>query len=207
MKYPLILLILALGGATVRADSLPARTTAAPAVRPTPADARAAAALALADTKHKRPKPKPCPCGCSCGTACACTFPGQCGDPICTCGSKPKKPLSFAAGYARAIKENKPLLIWVAQVCPPCEKKMPGYIHVHVKEYQGVSDLVTEPSVVVGQPNGQGGLNRVATIYGCPDDLAAQVQAALSPPRQVFLLPPPPPMPMFGGGFGGGGGC
>lgn len=241
MKPVLTLVILALLGTAVHADSPAPRTSAAlPAVQKSSAlDARARAALALA--QRKRPAKKAgCPCGCSCGAACQCTSPGQCGDPACTCGTKAKKQTAcpcgcgcttcactypaecgnpsctcgskLAAKHAltleeaadKAIRQNKPLLVWVAEVCPPCEKKMPGYIHVHVAGYSGYQTTIAEPSVLVAKPDGQGGLNIVKVLPGIPD--VRDVQTALAPPRQVFLPPPPPPMPMFFGGFGGCGG-
>lgn len=178
-------------------------------------DASVRAALALAQAGQRRPAPAPVPkpqpkeipnCGCD-GLDCRCEA-GKCvcksGD-RCTidCDCKRKKDLSLSAAIDRAVAENRPLLIWIRQVCVPCQKAMPDCLHVHVTEYQGERDLVQDCSVIVGRPDGRGGLTRVATIPGCPDDLKQQVQAALAPPRPVFFAPPPP---MFFGGFRCGGG-
>jgi len=125
------------------------------------------------------PKPKQCALlsGCACGATCTCTA-GECGDPNCA-SLKAKAKLSLLdIAMDQAVRENKPLLIWVGVVCLPCEKSMPDYVHCHVERYVGQNDEVTGPAVIVGRPDGQGGLIRVATLDGIPS--ASQVASVLS---------------------------
>lgn len=188
--------------------SAPRPATEKPAVCPCgcgQAGCTCVAGECLVADKEKKPRPPRrthCPCGCSCGAGCACSGAGDCGEPGCTCAAAAQTK-KFNAAKARAIRENKPLLIWVAEVCPPCEAKMPGYVHARVKEYFGI----TEPCVIVGKPDGQGGLDRVVTIPGIPTP--EEVAAALNPPPMMAAPPSPPPMMMrplmMMGGFGGGG--
>lgn len=163
------------------------------------ASVRAAIALANARQSVAKPSAKPapkaaCPCGCSC-TDCLCATGQPCGDPGCICAAK--KGLSLSAALEKAVAYDRPLLIWVREVCPPCEAQMSEYIHVHVEQYQGANDLVDYPAVIVGKPDGQGGITRVATFSGIPSK--EQVSEALNPRPRMIYLPPPPMMMSFGG--------
>lgn len=189
-KIILALSALALPWAAFTAEPRAGRAAEPPKAKLTvPDNVRVALALAVAaEPPRVRPARRGCPCGCSCGGACQCASPGQCGEPDCTCGAA-KRPArsSFSAAYHRAIAEGRPLLIWVAEVCPPCEVKMSGYVHAHVQQYDGYSGLVTEPCVVVGRPDGMGGLVRVGTLPGIPTP--EQVRAILAP-RLVPIAQP-----------------
>ncbi len=178
-----------------------------------PPSVRARVALALAAAQPTQPVKAECGCGCGC-VNCTCAFPGECGSPFCTCGGMSLRQAALDMAFERAIQENKPVLVWVAMVCPPCEKVMPDYIHVHVTSFR----KFTESCVLVGQPDGNGGIKHVVTFLGCPtaaevsNVLAAKTSSVVSyipPPIQQMAYSPMRSMPMMmgGGGGGGRGGC
>ena len=186
-----------------------------------PTNPRVRAALALASIQKPTQAKATTPhyacvpgCDCPCGENCTCTA-GECG---CACGVSVKRSPGvvewaiYRVQYEKAIKENKPLLIWVGETCPLCENNWPEFIHARLSEY---TDGSKGPCVIVGKPDGMGGLNRVATINGIPTlpevNAAVATHTATAQVVQRFV-PMPPPMPMmmpmmggFGGGRGGGG--
>lgn len=182
--------------------------------------------------------------GCSCGSTCTCQG-GECGDPACPTldpfsirNSRGRKsspgPIEWAIyemQYNKAIKENKPLLIWVGETCPACENSWTQYIHARLSEYDGTKGTEKGPEVMVCKPDGLGGMNVLAHLDGIPSKSA--VEAIMSPqqtqttqiqasiplnniiPQQLVFQPTFPMMggcsmgcgmPMMGGfgGFGGG---
>jgi len=159
--------------------------------------------------------PAPIPnCGCN-GPDCRCQS-GKCDCDLdngrcsidCNCTQvSHKKPLTLNTAVDLALIENKPLCVWVAEVCVPCEKKLTNCLHVHVKEYERMNGIVVkDPCVIVAKPN-NGAVFISGTVPGCPDDLPVQVQRILNPPAFIpqpqYFAPPP----MFFGFSGGRGGC
>lgn len=188
--------------------------------------------------------------GCSCGASCTC-IGGECGDPRCpnidpfsarnavkrNRGPGPIEWVIYEAQYNKAIKQNKPLLVWVGETCPSCESTWSQYIHARLSEYDGPKGVETGPEVMICKPDGLGGMNILARLDGIPSKPV--VEALLNPsqtqststgsntlsttiPQQLVFRPMSMPMmsmPMmgmggfgmggFGGGFGGGmvGGC
>lgn len=148
------------------------------------------------------------PPACQCFDDCDCQL-GQRGED-CACGGgcpcarlSGRKALTLAEAIDKAVRQDKPLLVWVREVCPPCEHAMPDYIHVHVSRYEGTNDVVTKCGVIVGKPDGQGSIDRLATLPGFPT--AEQVAAVLAPkatPTMYYRPAPVMMMPMMG--FGGG---
>lgn len=152
-----------------------------------------------------------CPsCGCS---RCLCVADGKCICPCCGVQNQPAAPApsTFKLLFDRAMTEDRPLVMWIAEVCPPCEAKMRGYVHAHLEDYEGDAT----PRVIVGRPNDKGGMDRLATFPGIPDTEQIKAAARGTPtpaPAPAQPVPVsffrPAPMPMFGGGmpgmFGGG---
>lgn len=171
---------------------------------------------------------------CQCGPNCTCVS-GECGDPNCptaktahTAGQAPG-PLEealYRIQYQKAISQNKPLLIWVGETCPSCEAAWTEVIHARLSEYDGPSGKIEKgPCVIVGKPDGFGGLTRVATLRGIPSKLEIDnlvvAGFVLEDQRRVqhapsWVIPPAAAMRLVmyggsggmptGGGFGGGGG-
>lgn len=181
---------------------------------------RARVALSLSQAKHKA-KRGACHCDLSCDCSCSncqCTFPGECGSSTCTCGLNttaqspgPLEWVIFEAQYSRALKAQKPLLIWVGETCPACENQWTDYIHARLTEYRGEKG----PEVIVGKPDTLG-FSVVGRFNGIPR--REQVAAALGVLTKVSATASPDPLPLFipqfipqfipmmGGGGGGGGG-
>lgn len=139
-------------------------------------DARVRAALALAAVRPPQTKKLDC----ACGASCTCTA-GECGSPNCPSLRAKKEeapgPIEWAVylvQYNKAVSQNKPFLIWVGEVCRPCEAKWTEFVHAHLTDYDGELG----PKVIVGKPDGLGGLSLVARLDGIPTK--AQVDAALS---------------------------
>jgi len=152
-----------------------------------PADARTRAALALAHLNPVKKEQADCGCGgvlpCSCGPNCQCGFVGK-KDP------RPIEWLVYEVQYNKALTQNKPLLVWVAETCPPCESKWTEFIHAHLSDYTPQGGLSYHgPGVVVARPNGDGmGMTVTAKIDGIPTQ--ASVDAAANISRQVFRVLP-----------------
>lgn len=71
---------------------------------------------------------------------------------------------SYAAAYARAVRENLPLVCWVGggdAVCPACVKTLAGEVVSHVTP---TLPGVTGRALVVGVPDGRGGIDQAAVI-------------------------------------------
>mgnify|MGYP001584229380 CR=1 FL=1 len=75
--------------------------------------------------------------------------------------------LTYSAGYRKALREGKTMLVWVGgDFCPRCTKETADeFVHVFVKQWSetGATDHVLSPAVVVAAPSGDG-LVRVATV-------------------------------------------
>lgn len=175
-------------------------------------EARARATLALA---HAQKAVRPLDC--ACGPDCPCTA-GECGSPNCPSLKAAPGPIEwiiYQTKYNQAVRQNKPLLIWVGVACPPCEQQWAEWIHAHLSEYDGPpyeSSPYRGPGVIVARPDGMGGMTRTGTLSGVP--LQSEVQALLGLRKAAPLTFAPPVMPMMPmmGGFGGGmmmggGGC
>lgn len=166
------------------------------------AKAKARAALALAAAKTALTAD----CGCAATGACPCGPDCPCpGCPVgCSCRS-------YAAAYARAVAEGRPLLTWVG----------PGFLPALCKPYAdcvccsvGTLEGCQGPCLVVAKPDGQGGLLWLATLPYQP--LVSEVRAVLAPPAALAIPSEPffreyapaamrpQPVQFFGGGFGGG---
>lgn len=157
---------------------------------------------------------------CPCGPSCKCTE-GECGSVNCPSLKKSPGPVEWAlymVQYNKALVDNKPLLVWVGETCPSCERQWTSYIHARLSEYDGTDGVTdTGPEVIIAKPDGLGGMTIAGKLKGIP--VLNQVQEILSPKpafqQQSYCTPtvysPPPmfmmPMPMMGGfgGFGGGG--
>lgn len=76
----------------------------------------------------------------------------------------PSRKLTYDEAYAQAIASGKPLVCWVGNgdvVCPACVKTMQDEaIHCLVPSLPGIP----AKAIVVGMPDGRGGLTRTATI-------------------------------------------
>lgn len=135
-------------------------------------------------------------CGCD-GPDCRCA-PGKCD---CTpnskcsidCDCKRKKDLSLNAAIDRAIRENKPIVVWVKLSCPPCQAALPDCVHVRVDEDEGGEWATQSPGAVIAKLV-RGELIVVGTVYGCPTDFAQRVRAILNPPRITYYVAPPMPV-------------
>ena len=148
---------------------------------------------------------------CVCAGGCACLV-GECGAAGCpAAGQVQRRALPFAAARLAAIEENKPLLIWVGQSRPVIEALWPQYVHTE----EGTYPRAYNPGVVVGKPDGLGGLDRAGDLPGLPS--RQQVQSVVdgyTPPAPLWQqgttatwLGFPPrlmPGPSWGGGCPGG---
>lgn len=128
---------------------------------------------------------------------------------------KDRETTQYQKAYERALRENKPFLIWVGQVCLPCEQKWSDCIHARVKEYDGPRGTEPGPCVIIGIPDGDG-FRRAGTLQGCPTradlDRLLNLPKQIAPPviQQALSFKPMIPIGGFGGGMmmgGGGGGC
>ena len=179
-------------------------------------EARARAALALAKSQLEATTPNG-----RAGRFCACTSPEDC---ICTkgkcdcgyCGNRAVAGLNYEQGYAKAVAENKPLLVWVGHYT------VPGYTSHWAAAagwVQCVKDRLADcpgGGLCAARPDGQGGLERL----GCVPDKDRPVQEAevllmLQRPSVIHAASAPPvtfraapqffaPAPAAFGGFGGG---
>lgn len=154
--------------------------------------------LALALSAAKQQPIKAVSSGvCTCGTNCTC-INGECGDPNCPS----LRRSTYENKYLQAVRENKPILVWVSNSCLPCEKAWSDWVHVRVASYTGRQGKITGPCVIVGKPDGRGEIDLLGTLDGCPS--RATVESILNPPPQIYQQPVFQPMFMMGG-FGGGG--
>jgi hypothetical protein len=90
--------------------------------------------------------------------------------------SAPKRP-GYAEQYARAVREGKPLVVWVGQPVRP----LGGCLGVGCAAFPGTA----QTAVVVGLPTADG-LRRV-DLPGTPNDAAvrAALKAVEAPPLQL----------------------
>lgn len=168
--------------------------------------------------------------GCACGANCTCTA-GECGDPNCPTyqvyarsnylAPGPGEQLLYDIAYSRAVKNSEPLLVWVGETCPSCQRQWTEYVHANLSEFDSNTGVYNGPGVKVCRPDGLGGMSVVATLDGIPTKTAVQTalqgvqqaQQVTQPACQPIFRPIPMMMPMMGGcmggfcGGGGGGGC
>ncbi|MCZ2341041.1 MAG: hypothetical protein LC104_04500 [Bacteroidales bacterium] len=84
--------------------------------------------------------------------------------------AEPARPqATYQVRYQLAIRESKPLLVWVGQPARPVR----GCIHHETDTFPGTDTV----AVIVGVPTGTGMLHRV-DLPGCPQD--ADIRAALA---------------------------
>jgi hypothetical protein len=74
-------------------------------------------------------------------------------------------PADYAALRARAIAENRPLIVWVNMTRPDVEAVRSDALHLHCTTFPGA----TAPCVVVGRPNG-GELWRIVDLPAAQAD-------------------------------------
>jgi hypothetical protein len=91
------------------------------------------------------------------------------------------KPPTYPEQYARALKEGKPLVVWVGQPT----RKVDGCVTVGSDSFPGIGS----PAVVVGLPTGDGKLARV-DLPGEPTDAAVRVAVRAAVPRTAPVIPP-----------------
>ena len=83
---------------------------------------------------------------------------------------------TYAEARAEAVKESKPLVVWVGYHCPSSAVQVPGMVHHHVPGDRW--ERWTGPGVVVGVPGGDGELYHAAFI-GAADCCATNIRAAV----------------------------
>lgn len=91
------------------------------------------------------------------------------------------KPPTYPEQYARAVKEGKPLVVWVGQPIRP----MSGCVTVGCDSFPAAE----APAVVVGLPTGDGKLARV-DLPGEPTDAAVRGAVRAAAPRAAPVVPP-----------------
>ncbi|HET6573918.1 MAG TPA: hypothetical protein VFG68_09980 [Fimbriiglobus sp.] len=91
------------------------------------------------------------------------------------------KPPTYPEQYARALKEGKPLVVWVGQQV----RKVDGCVTVGCDSFPGVGSL----AVVVGLPTGDGKLARV-DLPGKPTDAAVRIALRATTPPAAPVIPP-----------------
>jgi len=96
------------------------------------------------------------------------------------------RPPTYPEQHARAVREGKPLVVWVGQPARP----VGGCVSVGCDSFPGAQ----APAVVVGLPMAGGQLRRV-DLPGEPTDAAVRdvVRAAGAPPAGPQPVPPVPP--------------
>jgi hypothetical protein len=90
------------------------------------------------------------------------------------------KPPTYTEQYARAVKEGKPLVVWVGQPV----RTVGGCVSVGCDSFPGVGSL----AVVVGLPTGDGRLARV-DLPGQPTDDAVRAAVRATAQRTAPLVP------------------
>ena len=156
---------------------------------------------------------KKCKCGdvtCRDGDGCVCKAKD------CTCKRAAPKQSSYTEAVATVKREGGPLVVWVGQVCPGCERSMPGCTHCRVPSgFDGRHG----PCVIVGVPCNDGEVYEAGQISWQPSQ--AQIEALVrkfaasleAPPAPVYAAPvqqqPQQQQRFFGSGGGGfrGGSC
>ena len=91
------------------------------------------------------------------------------------------KPPTYPEQYARALKEGKPLVVWVGQRT----RTLDGCVTVGSNSFPGVGS----PAVVVGLPIGDGKLARV-DLPGEPTDTAVRAAVRAGVPRAAPVVLP-----------------
>ena len=207
-------LALALAGAGPQSPAVQVQKTASPLVCACGAGCTCAAGD-CGDANCPSTKAKKASAGCPCGASCTCTA-GECGARDCPSPSKtgpgPWEWAVYQVQYNRAVRQNKPMLIWLGETCPACEEQWTEFVHTRLSEFDSPSRGTEKgPACVVCKPDGLGGMNRLATLNGIPtraevDALVAEGPVSSTPAVQTFRVIPMM-RPMMMGGFGGGGGC
>lgn len=91
------------------------------------------------------------------------------------------KPPTYPEQYARALKEGKPLVVWVGQRT----RTVDGCVTMGCDSFPGIGS----PAVVVGLPIGDGKLARV-DLPGEPTDAAVRAAVRATAPRAAPVVPP-----------------
>jgi hypothetical protein len=84
------------------------------------------------------------------------------------------RPLSYQEATAKAVKDKKPLCVWVAYKCPSTAGQLPECVHCFLDAFEGSKDQ----RVVVALPNSVGWLS-VAGVVAAPDCCAANIRRLL----------------------------
>jgi hypothetical protein len=91
------------------------------------------------------------------------------------------QPAAYPEQYAKAVREGKPLVVWVGQPV----RHLGGCVCVGCDTFPGVG----RPAVVVGLPMGDGRLRRV-DLPGKPTDAAVRDAVRAAAPAAAPVVPP-----------------
>lgn len=83
----------------------------------------------------------------------------------------PAGSADYSAAYQSAVREGRTLYVWVGYKCPSSANQLSEAVHVFVDSFRGS----TVQRVVVGVPDGVGGLDRVGEVLA-PDCCAAELE-------------------------------
>jgi hypothetical protein len=92
--------------------------------------------------------------------------------------------------WEQAVKESRPLCIWVGYRCPSSSDQVPGMLHHHTDKYKDEKG----PCVVVLVPGGDGKLYRGEVVSAekcCASELRAAVERTLERWQRVSSSPAP----------------
>ena len=94
----------------------------------------------------------------------------------------------YYAVRAQAVKENKPLLVWIGYSCKSSERQVPEFLHVHLNmaDARAIFPTVLEPSVVVAKM--EGGILVWNETVAAKDVCASALRRAVAA-RQESVLP------------------
>lgn len=89
----------------------------------------------------------------------------------------PVAPVARTYGdlYREAVKESKPLVVWVGYACPSSANQLPGMLHHFADEWPEVKG----PAVIVSIPGNNGKLY-FADVLNADQCCAANIKAAVS---------------------------
>lgn len=119
----------------------------------------------------------------------------------CPPQAPPIRQDAYSTARTQAIKDSKPLCVWIGYKCPSSAVQVPGMVHYHASgnTWNGIQG----PAVVVAVPGGDGKLYQgevVAAERCCAVELRAAVERTLSRWERAARPAPvmmPAPMPMM----------
>lgn len=83
---------------------------------------------------------------------------------------------TYGSLYAEAVKESKPLVVWIGYKCPSSAVQVPGMVHYHAPGNSW--EKWDRPGVVVSVPGGDGSMY-FAEFIGAADCCATNIKAAV----------------------------